>query len=155
MNSKTEKPKFFWRKNRKTNLKNSQNRKTENPNAPLVILNGRRLYLWLCSSKTRELELRTDEKQPQSSLHVFISLARVLFLISHDLIHYWHFRGTSSFTFILKKNLPTSPVSNFLSSSPTCSSRNTTTLLSSNPAVDNNRVIHHCYGEANIRIVFF
>ena len=34
MNSKTEKPKFFWRKNRKTNLKNSQNRKTENPNAP-------------------------------------------------------------------------------------------------------------------------
>ena len=36
MNSKTGKPKFFWRKNRKTNLKNSQNRKTENPNAPLV-----------------------------------------------------------------------------------------------------------------------
>ena len=26
----------FWHKNRKTDLKNSQTRKTENPNAPLV-----------------------------------------------------------------------------------------------------------------------
>ena len=31
MNTKTEKPKFFWRKNL---FKNSQNRKTENPNPP-------------------------------------------------------------------------------------------------------------------------
>ena len=30
-----EKPEVFWHKNRKTNLKNSQNGKTENPNAPL------------------------------------------------------------------------------------------------------------------------
>ena len=37
MNTKTEKPKFFWHKNRKPDLKNSQNRKTENPHAPLVI----------------------------------------------------------------------------------------------------------------------
>ena len=34
MNTKTEKPKFFWRKNRKTDLKNSQNHRTKNPNAP-------------------------------------------------------------------------------------------------------------------------
>ena len=34
MNTKTEKPKFFWRKNRKIELKNCQNRKTENLNAP-------------------------------------------------------------------------------------------------------------------------
>ena len=31
MNTKTE---VFWRKNRKTELKNSQNHRTENPNAP-------------------------------------------------------------------------------------------------------------------------
>ena len=31
MNTKTE---VFWRKNRKTDLKNSQNHRTENPNAP-------------------------------------------------------------------------------------------------------------------------
>ena len=31
----TEKPKFFWHKNRKTDQKNCQNRKTENPDAPL------------------------------------------------------------------------------------------------------------------------
>ena len=35
MNNKTEKLKFFWHKNRKTDLKNSQNRKTENPKASL------------------------------------------------------------------------------------------------------------------------
>ena len=35
MNIKTVKPKFFWHKNRKTDLENSQNRKTEDPNAPL------------------------------------------------------------------------------------------------------------------------
>ena len=36
MNSKTEKPEFFWHKNRKTDLKHGQNRKIENPNAPLL-----------------------------------------------------------------------------------------------------------------------
>ena len=34
MNSKTEKPEFFWHKNRKTDLKHGQNRKIENSNAP-------------------------------------------------------------------------------------------------------------------------
>ena len=34
MNTKTEKPKLLAQKP-KTDLKNSQNRKTENPNAPL------------------------------------------------------------------------------------------------------------------------
>ena len=34
-NTKTEKPKFFGTKNRKTDLKYSQNRKNQNPNAPL------------------------------------------------------------------------------------------------------------------------
>ena len=38
MNIKTEKTAVFWHKNRKTDLKNSQNRKTENPNAPLRIV---------------------------------------------------------------------------------------------------------------------
>lgn len=33
-NIKTEKLKVFWDKNRKTDLKNSQNPKTENLNAP-------------------------------------------------------------------------------------------------------------------------
>ena len=33
MNTKTE---HFWHKNRKTDLRNSQNRKTENPNVPLL-----------------------------------------------------------------------------------------------------------------------
>ena len=35
MNTKTE---VFWHKNRKPDLKNSQNRKTENPNVPFVNL---------------------------------------------------------------------------------------------------------------------
>ena len=35
INTKTEKPRFFWHKNRKTDLKNCQNSKTENPDAPL------------------------------------------------------------------------------------------------------------------------
>ena len=37
MNTKTEKPKFFWRKNL---FKNSQNRKTENPNPPPPFILG-------------------------------------------------------------------------------------------------------------------
>ena len=36
MNNETEKPKFFWHKNQKTDPKNSQNHKTENPSAPLT-----------------------------------------------------------------------------------------------------------------------
>ena len=39
MNTKTEKTEVFWHKNRKTDLKNSQNRKTENPNASLYTSN--------------------------------------------------------------------------------------------------------------------
>ena len=35
MNTKTKKTEVFWNKNQKTDLKSSQNRKTENPNAPL------------------------------------------------------------------------------------------------------------------------
>lgn len=34
MNSKTEKRKFSGKKNRKANLKNSENYEAENPNAP-------------------------------------------------------------------------------------------------------------------------
>ena len=46
MNSKTEKPEFFWHKNRKTDLKHGQNRKIENLNAPLLYrLDGFRISL--------------------------------------------------------------------------------------------------------------
>ena len=38
MTTKTEKPKSFATKTETTDLKNSQNRKTENPNAPLTKL---------------------------------------------------------------------------------------------------------------------
>ena len=36
MHTKIEKPKLFNAKTKKTDLKNSQNRKTENPNVPLL-----------------------------------------------------------------------------------------------------------------------
>ena len=39
MNTKTEKPKSFGTETEKTDLKNSQNRKTENPNVPLILDN--------------------------------------------------------------------------------------------------------------------
>ena len=44
MNTKTEKPNFSGIKIEKTDLKNSQNRKTENPNVPLLHL--RIFVLW-------------------------------------------------------------------------------------------------------------
>ena len=53
MTTKTEKPMSFATRNRKTDLKNSQNHKTENPNAPLSNVGAPRKVFPYWSQKTR------------------------------------------------------------------------------------------------------
>ena len=72
MNIKTVKPKFFWHKNRKTDLENSQNRKTENPNAPLLYVTPTRALIQVKKLQTWRM---TPFQEWQRNLWKIVGLA--------------------------------------------------------------------------------